>query len=51
MRRYSITLRHSAGRITINTTGSRLAVAVRKVLDFEAAPFGAIVKIKKGEWI
>jgi hypothetical protein len=51
MRRYAITLRHGSGKITIHTTGSRLAVAVCKVLDFERAPFGAITNIKKGEWI
>ncbi|AWY09440.1 hypothetical protein vB_RpoS-V16_04 [Ruegeria phage vB_RpoS-V16] len=51
IRFYKITLRHDSGRVTIQTTASRLAAAVRKVLAAEGAPFGAIVKVEKGEYL
>lgn len=46
MKKYTITLTHDSGLLNITTTASSLKQAVKQVLDYEGAPFGAVVKMK-----
>lgn len=45
--KYRVTLRHDAGKVRISVVAARMTQAVRLVLNSEAAPFGAVVKIER----